>query len=104
MRLSLGSRTVLMLVAVTLATLLVVDFPVVTEGRTIYYNPANRSKHNETNTSTIFVAPLHCPAGYGLDRFKRCRKLIYCGVRSGASCGAGQMYDSSGMCRNAVYF
>lgn len=77
MRLSLGSRTVLMLVAVTLATLLVVDFPLVTEGRTIYYNPANRSKHNETNTSTIFVAPLHCPAGYGLDRFKRCRKLIY---------------------------
>ena len=77
MCLSLGTRTALVLTALALATVMVA-MPEVTEGRTIYYNPkSNQSKLNETNTSTIFVAPLHCPAGYGLDRFKRCRKLIY---------------------------
>ncbi|KXJ75480.1 hypothetical protein RP20_CCG011622 [Aedes albopictus] len=50
----------------------------VTEGRTIYYNPAAKDDLNNTvNTSNIFVSPLRCPPGYGLDRFRRCRKLVY---------------------------
>ncbi|EAT48347.1 AAEL000612-PA [Aedes aegypti] len=70
----LNSGQILMWLLMSLFTFALLE---VTEGRIIYYNPSVKDGVNKTLNSNIFAPPLKCPPGYGLDRFKRCRKLIH---------------------------
>ncbi|XP_062533777.1 uncharacterized protein LOC134202798 [Armigeres subalbatus] len=70
-----SSGTLLVWLLMSLLTFALLE---ATEGRTIFYKPSAKDDLNATvNTSNIFVSPLRCPPGYGLDRFRRCRKLVY---------------------------